>query len=834
MKAKGSEISFPVGGIGAGCIGLRGNGEFRDWEIFNAPNKGGWLGYTHFCVRALDDKGVPAVTKVLHGDSYPPYSGGLNGEFGHGAQRETVAGLPHFKDVSFDGRFPMAHLAFKDAGFPGDVALNAWSVFIPGDSEMSSLPVACYELEFLNTTQHTMTYSGALCIFSHFRPPHAFNRLEKEKSRTCLRLMCDLPSDDLEYGEMLVMTDAASTSAQEYLYRGGWNDDWEVYWNDMISYGKLPPRTYPGISPNKGSAGTLEAQITVAPDEKKSIRYLIAWYFPNRKNNWSKLTPEQEAELAAQGIPNKWRNYYATRWPDARSVADAVLDMYDELHRQVETFTDALYSSTIPNAAIEGIGANLSTLVSPTCLRLEDGTFYGWEGVNAKTGSCEGSCAHVWNYAQALPLLFPDLERSMRLARLKYNLDMDGGLHFRLKLPLGRQSTRNDFRCCVDGTFGELMKCYREWRISGDSDFLRQIYPALKRVVAYAWSDRNYDKWDAGATGVISGRQHHTLDLELFGPNVWLQCHYLGGLLAMAKMAMAIGDESAARNYQTMFDNGKKWTAENLFNGRYFIQKIDLCDRDILRQYPGNPALGEADNAYEQYWDEEHGQIKYQVGEGVEIDMPLAQGFADLYGIGELLDRGQLRSTLEAIYRHNFRKPMRDFANTWRIYSLDDEAGTVMCTWPEGTQRPVIPIRYNCETMAGFEWMFAVNLVLNGMLTEAYDVICAIRDRYDGVKRNPWNEIECGSNYARSMASYGLLQAYAGFQYDMPEQSFAFNPRMDGAFRTFWSIGAAWGIWERSADGKRRIAVLHGKLKLRKLDSLQVNLELDAGQAFEY
>jgi hypothetical protein len=136
--------------------------------------------------------------------------------------------------------------------------------------------------------------------------------------------------------------------------------------------------------------------------------------------------------------------------------------------------------------------------------------------------------------------------------------------------------------------------------------------------------------------------------------------------------------------------------------------------------------------------------------------------------------------------------------------------------------------------MAGFEWMFAVNLVLNGMLTEAYDVICAIRDRYDGVKRNPWNEIECGSNYARSMASYGLLQAYAGFQYDMPEQSFAFNPRMDGAFRTFWSIGAAWGIWERSADGKRRIAVLHGKLKLRKLDSLQVNLELDAGQAFEY
>ncbi len=834
MKTSGSEISFPVGGIGAGCIGLKANGEFIDWEIFNAPNKGGWLGYTHFCVRALDEKGKPIVAKVLHGDAYPPYSGGLDGAFGHGVQRETVAGLPHFRNVSFEGRFPMARLDFKDEGFPGNVALNAWSVFIPGDSEMSSLPVACYELEFTNTTQRSIVYSGVLCIFNHFRAPHAFNRLEKKNSRTYLRLMCDLPEDDLEHGELLAVTDAASTSAQEYLYRGAWNDDWEVYWHDMISYGKLPPRTYPRKSPSKGSAGTLEAQITLAPGETRCIRYLISWYFPYCKNYWNKLTPEQEAELAAQGTPNKWRNYYATRWTGAQAVADEVLDRYDDLHRKVKTFTDALYSSTIPGAAIEGVGANLSILVSPTCLRLEDGTFYGWEGVNAKTGSCEGSCAHVWNYAQALPLLFPDLERSMRLARLKYNLDEDDGLHFRLKLPLGRKSTRSDFRCCVDGTFGEVMKCYREWRISGDNAFLREVYPILKRVVAYAWSDKNYDKWDYAATGVISGRQHHTLDLELFGPNVWLQSHYLGGLLAMAQMANALGDDSAAQTYQAMFDNGKRWTRENLFNGEYFIQKIALGDREILRQYPGNPALGDTDNAYDQYWDEEHAQIKYQIGDGVAIDMPLAQGFADLYGIGELLDRAQLRSTLEAIYRYDFRKPMRDFANTWRIYSLNDEAGTVICNWPEGVEKPVIPIRYNCETMAGFEWMFAVNLVLNGMLDEAEEVSRAIRDRYDGVKRNPWNEIECGSNYARSMASYALLQAYAGFQYDMVEGSFSFAPKLPGAFRTFWSIGVAWGTWERLDNGTRRITVLHGTLKLNFLDSHRVALELKAGEHFEY
>ena len=283
-----------------------------------------------------------------------------------------------------------------------------------------------------------------------------------------------------------------------------------------------------------------------------------------------------------------------------------------------------------------------------------------------------------------------------------------------------------------------------------------------------------------------------------------------------------------------MFNRGKAYTKDELFNGEYFIQKIDIGDEALLRQYNGNPLLQGEDNAYDRYWDGEHGQIKYQVGQGVEIDMPLAQAYADLYGIGELLDKAQLRSTLKAIHKHNFHKSMRDVANTWRIFSLNDEAGTMICTWPEDVEKPVIPLSYNCETMSGFEWMFAVNLVLNDMLDEAEEVSRAISERYDGVKRNPWNEIECGSNYARSMANYALLQAYAGFHYDMVEGSFSFEPKLTGSFRTFWSIGVAWGIWERLDNGTRCITVLHGTLKLNCLDSHQVSLELNTGEHFEY
>jgi uncharacterized protein (DUF608 family) len=50
---KQKNISFPLGGIGAGCIGLAGNGELIDWEIFNRPNKNTRNGYSHFAIKAI-------------------------------------------------------------------------------------------------------------------------------------------------------------------------------------------------------------------------------------------------------------------------------------------------------------------------------------------------------------------------------------------------------------------------------------------------------------------------------------------------------------------------------------------------------------------------------------------------------------------------------------------------------------------------------------------------------------------------------------------------------------------------------------------------------------
>ena len=102
--SKTNEISFPLGGIGTGCIGLAGNGRLIDWEIFNNPNKGSVNGFSHFAIKAESGNQV-LDARVLQGDLHPPYAGALQGgrfnSFGFGPRREYLAGVPHFRDVAF-------------------------------------------------------------------------------------------------------------------------------------------------------------------------------------------------------------------------------------------------------------------------------------------------------------------------------------------------------------------------------------------------------------------------------------------------------------------------------------------------------------------------------------------------------------------------------------------------------------------------------------------------------------------------------------------------------------------------------------------------------------
>ena len=796
------EISFPLGGIGAGCIGLGGNGRLIDFEIFNKPNKNSFNGFSHIAVKAEDTEKV-LDTRVLNGDLHPSFSGELNGGsfggYGFGVSRSTLAGLPHFENSVFTGAFPFAGLEFTDEHFPGKVTLTAFNPFIPLNDKDSSLPAAFFEIEFFNNTGKELTYTAA---FSLTNPAKSKNTNLAGKDGAVSFISLDNERDMAEkpeYGNMCVSTDCMSAAVQNYWFRGEWFDALGVYWRDFSKKGTLSAREYTDKA-DKQDTATLAARIRLAPNATGTIRFIVSWYYPNCVNYWN----TEKCLCGGTCEPSSWKNYYASLFENSAQCALYAFQNYERLKSQTELFREALFSSTLPRSVLDAVTANISILKTPTCLRLQDGSFYGFEGCHCDSGCCEGSCTHVWNYAYALPFLFPSLERSMRELDYTYNMDEFGGMSFRLLLPLGRE--RSSFRPCADGQFGGIVKVYREWKICGDREWLKNMWPGVKKNLEYAWSAGNYDRWDPEKTGVLHGRQHHTLDMELFGPNSWLTGFYLAALKAAAEMGNYLGDTQAAEEYAALFGKGKAWVEENLFNGEFYYHKIDVRDESILEPY---------ENVIN-YWNFEAKEIKYQIGEGSGIDQVLAQWHANICGLGEIYDKGRVKKALAAIYRYNYKTDMRNHFNPCRIYCLNDERGTVMCDWPDPAKKPVIPVPYSEETMHGFEYQAAVHMLQEGMVEQGVELITAIRQRYDGCRRNPWNEFECGSNYARSMASYAALLAYSGFVFDMPKLTIGFNPIVEGDFKCFWSLDSGWGVFER--NGKTvTVRILYGELKIARL-----------------
>lgn len=96
-------------------------------------------------------------------------------------------------------------------------------------------------------------------------------------------------------------------------------------------------------------------------------------------------------------------------------------------------------------------------------------------------------------------------------------------------------------------------------------------------------------------------------------------------------------------------------------------------------------------------------------------------------------------------------------------------------------------------------------------------VVKAVRDRFDGKKRNPWNEFECGSNYARSMASYATIPILSGFVFDMPHNKIGFKPYNTENFKAIWSVLGAWGSFEMNKKSAV-LKIYEGNLTLKAFE----------------
>lgn len=801
---KTKEISFPLGGIGSGSIGIGGDGRFIDWEIFNKPSKGSLNGYSHFAVKAVSKNRT--VTKILNGDLLKDFSGQFSvHNFGMGPSGNTLAGFPHFKKVEFEGEFPIARLTFSDDVFPGKVILTAFNPFIPLNEDDSSIPAAFFNIEIINDTDEDVVYYVALSAANPYN--NGKNEYLCANGKHFIKMTnTEAEENSPKYGDISIATDSEEVTYQTYWYRGGWQDNIVTFWNEFSAVSELKDRNYDSLNNSKTLTkkdhATLCAKLNVCQNNSGSTRFVLSWNSPNMYAYWLRRDDPNARE---NNFLTPWKNYYAVLFKDSFDSANYSLENWNRLYNDTKLFKDALFSSTLEPVLLDAISSNLSVLKSPTVFRLEDGSFYGWEGVNQNYGSCEGTCEHVWNYAYALCFLFPKLERSIRDYEFKQATSESGLMHFRTPIPFGAPKWMNF--ACLDGQMGSVIKSYREWKISGDDEWLKNSWPDIKKVLEFAWSPENPHKWDLNKDGILEGRQHHTLDMELFGPSSWLEGMYLLALKLGAEMAEFMGEADSADEYRKLFENGYNFTKENLFSGEYFIHKIDVTDKSITDKF----------DASDIYWNYEKKQIKYQIANGSIIDQMLGQWHSYILGCGQIFDKEQMNIALDSMMKYNFIPSMRNFANPWRIFCLNDEAGTIMCGYPEHTEKPAIPVPYCEENMTGFEYSFAGLLFAAGKIADGLKVVKAVRDRYDGEKRNPWNEIECGSNYARTMASFSFLPIFSGFEFDLSRGHIGFAPIEDREyFKFLFSLGTGWGYFEK-AEALAKIKLQGGKLKLKTL-----------------
>lgn len=780
-------IAYPIGGIGTGNFALAGNGKFMGPDFRGKPNNEVFFGATGFSIKAEKD-GEVLDWRMLNGDCEKDPNFVIYGQFGTGWVPPTM-GFRHFRDCTFTAKFPFADISLKDDEFPGKANINCYNPFIPSNEKDSSLPTGIFKITIGNTSDKKIKYTVAFILQSldGNKGRHVF---EQKNGLSYFTIFNQYGARSKKHEEMIIMTDNAEAACQHYLSR-----DRKLYAiiSDFSTPGKIKARLYEDDA--FGDAGMLTASIELDPGESGDINFYFCWYCPH-------FVPYWEKSKKVLGFS------YGKYFRSAKHVADYCYRNRKRLKKETEDFSQSLFSSDLPEDVKNAINRNLCTLKSSTVIRLGDGSLWGWEGQMRFEGSCAGTCQHVYNYQYTIPFLFPSLERGMHSNDMRYCLEESGVLHCRL--PITRDYYNGD-KGVVDAVMSTVYNCYREWLISGDTEWLKGEWNNIRKIMEYTWSDDNSERWDPDKSGLITGRQFNTLDIEIFGVHSWLTLMYHLALICASKMADAVGDTVISKEYMSIYERGKDALIERTFNGEYFIQDVDINSTDALKHFIEDP-----ENS--QFWDKENRQIKYQIANGCEIDQVLACWQADIMGIEDLLDKKYRVSALNAIYKYNF-KCMRKQDNPSRLFAFDDEKGTVMNSFPHG--EPAVPILYSEECMTGFEYAVAENMLQCGMEEKALCLTNAINERYDGTKRNPFAEIECGANYARAMSCYGFLPIYSGFKFNLPEKELGFIPLKAG--RYFWSVDGAWGTVELKYN-RVRFKVIYGKLLLKSFISHLSNI----------
>jgi uncharacterized protein (DUF608 family) len=780
-----------MGGLGAGCICLNGHGGLQDFSIRHRPhfsaaypgrNKMPDSGFA-----LLRTGGTTPATRLVEGPlpRGKVYDQGL-WTAGQDMHRGGYEGLPRFRRCRFSSGYPFGRVALSDPKVPLAVEITGWSPFIPLDDVASGIPCAIIEYTLENKTSKAVDFEFSyhlshLAVGAEGGWPGARSQVLPGKG---VAFSNTEPTGADSFGTASLTTIGHRPKIKAGWPDGGWFDVVSRLWKEvkLAKFQANDGKDAIGRGARKG--GSILVKGRLAPGRTTTIPVVIAWHFPNSSfQSYGWFDHVAPGFVPRENVP-VWRPFYVSQWANASEVATYVHRHYEVLRKKTVAFQNALLSSTLPPEILDAITANLAILKSPTFLRQENGNVWGWEGCGVENGSCSGTCTHVWNYAQALPHLFPALERTLREQEYCHSMDERGHVSFRASLPDG--PAPHAYHAAADGQLGGLLKLFRDWQISGDMDWLRRLYPLARRSLEYCIAT-----WDPERRGALVEPHHNTYDIEFWGPDGMCGSIYQAALSAMAAMAHALGEQSDAEQYKNLAVLAAQFMEDVLFNGEYFVQKIQyrgLRDKSFLERL----ALKKDDIATQRLLRREG--PPYQYGNGCLSDGVIGAWMASIYGVKTSLNLAKVRKHLLAIHRHNFRSSLVGHENTQRPgYAMEEEGGLLLCSWPRGG-KPTLPFIYSDEVWTGIEYQVASHLAAEGYPRQSLDIVRAARQRYDGGTRNPWNEYECGSYYARAMASFALLPSWTGFRYSAVEKTLWFGPAAEKrTFQSFFVTASGYG-----------------------------------------